>query len=224
MSSFASRIRTHLRDHVCFHNSRKPRETGASSVEEMSSSTVEVRAFSGDLIASAGASASGASSSRRPVKRKTRPSAGGLSESRTAKKYPVEASPYKMADNSSTCFKSQDELDDALDALKLKDPKLGALVDAYSPPLFLLVRMSRMLLPRFRRRERSRGRVQSRRCTLLGGWSAKGAGPRVRGYRKQWARGSEGAGLYSFHSRESKAILIVAIRPRMYSRAKSGSL
>ncbi|XP_065843213.1 uncharacterized protein [Oscarella lobularis] len=104
----------------------------------MSSSTVEVRAFSGDLIASAGASASGASSSRRPVKRKTRPSAGGLSESRTAKKYPVEASPYKMADNSSTCFKSQDELDDALDALKLKDPKLGALVDAYSPPLFLL--------------------------------------------------------------------------------------
>eukprot|EP00118_Oscarella_pearsei_P026194 m.309580 g.309580 ORF g.309580 m.309580 type:complete len:271 (+) comp47000_c0_seq1:94-906(+) len=95
----------------------------------MSSSTVEVLQFSGDLRAA---------TAKRQVKRKARPSAGGLSESRTAKKYPVESSPYKMADNSSMCFKSQVELDEALKDLKPKDEKLAGLIDTFTAPLFLL--------------------------------------------------------------------------------------
>lgn len=79
------------------------------------------------------------STSRRSVKRKARPLAGGLSECRTAKKYPVEASPFKLADNSAEVFKSQEELDEALEGLKSRDEKLAELIDAYSPPHFLLV-------------------------------------------------------------------------------------
>ena len=79
------------------------------------------------------------SASRRTGKRKARPLAGGLSECRTAKKYPVEASPFKLADNSAEVFKSQEELDEALEGLKSREEKLAELIDTYSPPHFLLV-------------------------------------------------------------------------------------
>ncbi|XP_062507252.1 uncharacterized protein LOC134183682 [Corticium candelabrum] len=78
------------------------------------------------------------SASRRTGKRKARPLAGGLSECRTAKKYPVEASPFKLADNSAEVFKSQEELDEALEGLKSREEKLAELIDTYSPPHFLL--------------------------------------------------------------------------------------
>jgi DNA-3-methyladenine glycosylase II len=78
------------------------------------------------------------SSSRRTVKRKARPLAGGLSECRTAKKYPVESSPFKLADNTTEVLKTQEELDEALEDLKSRDEKLAELINTYSPPHFLL--------------------------------------------------------------------------------------